>query len=146
MNITSTIASPSQLKHKSVKETGISYNHSYQYLKVDILQEFFSRPFHSRNLVLGMGHNIEAKNYAIFIKSLRHVSPLSEVVIFMSLPLHDNRIRNISDKYRIHLLLFNVDDFQLKYMSNYHASTLRWYVKYHINSLATYTNPNSFLL
>eukprot|EP01033_Poteriospumella_lacustris_P007502 gene7502-5392_t len=82
-----------------------------------------SYPSNPRDLVLGMAHDVDEKNLAVFIKSLRNVSS-ANCILFVRAPV-SSRVQDMGFNYKIKLITSGKDKYP-EYMANFHPSTLRW--------------------
>lgn len=83
------------------------------------------------DLILGMATDIEPSNFAIFSKSFREFNHDAAVVIFMNYPIVAKNL-HIANVNNITLIEFKIADVHPRYLQNYHPSTLRWILKYHL--------------
>ena len=81
--------------------------------------------FTSRNLILGIAVNTNAKNFAIFCGSFRKRSEQGEAVVFVNGPISD-RHWSIALTHHIHLIEFEQETLEPEYLRKYHPSSIRW--------------------
>lgn len=72
-----------------------------------------------------MAYDVDAKNIAVFIKSLRNVSN-ANCILFVRAPV-EGRIQDLGHEYKIKLIAVGKDKVP-NYMQTYHPSTLRWHL------------------
>jgi len=82
-------------------------------------------PFISKDLVLGIAVNTDAKNFAIFAHSFRKFSPAGEAIIFVNAPVSD-RYQRIAETTGVRIISFDIATLQPEFIRAYHPSSLRW--------------------
>lgn len=77
-----------------------------------------------RDLVIGMAHNTDPKNLAVFCASFREVNQDAKIVLFINKPVAP-RSREIAEKYHVELKEYDLAAVPKRYQE-FHPSTLRW--------------------
>jgi hypothetical protein len=113
-------ASPELSFHKNVSNLVFSMN---QVRVREVLEHNLLPKVHSRELILGIAHDTDVKNLAIFMGSLRQVSSTIEVIIFINKEfLVDEEAKEkagqskskiqtsnqLAAQYRIHILSYDI--------------------------------------
>jgi hypothetical protein len=82
-----------------------------------------------RDVVIGIAHDMDPKNFVVFCASLREVNPKVELVIFSNSPIAAQNVK-IAGDYDVTLLEYGMDRLEQygghSTMKSYHPSTLRW--------------------
>jgi len=79
------------------------------------------------NIVIGIGQDIDPKNFAVFCKSLREASD-ADAVIFMNKPIN-TRNSDIAAKLNVRIIEYSIDDLSSD-MRRFHPSTTRYHLFY----------------
>lgn len=83
------------------------------------------KPSSNKDLVIGMAKDLDSKNFAVFVKSLRAVSKAS-IVIFINEPIPE-RHQSIASAFKIDLVPFDSGNMNFPVdMKAFHPSTVRW--------------------
>lgn len=83
-----------------------------------------------KDVVIGIGQDLDPKNFAVFSKSLREISDKrsTDVIIFMNKPI-DSTNKKIAMKMNINIIEYAIDNLPVK-MQKFHPSTMRYVLYY----------------
>lgn len=109
----------SKAKHVEIRTFGHLQRHVVQ------------TPFQSRNVILGLAAYIDTRYLAIFVKSARMVNASTEIFLFLNKPsASQERIRALLLESRVHVIEYENDLLEPRFIRAYHPSSLRW-IFYH---------------
>ena len=80
------------------------------------------------DIVIGIGQDLDPKNFAVFCKSLRVVSPAATIVVFMNQPVND-RNSEIAVNNDVDIIEYSIEQLP-QGMSSFHPSTTRYHLFY----------------
>ena len=78
------------------------------------------------DIVVGIGQDLDPKNFAVFCKSLREVSSTVTIVVFMNQPIN-TRNKEIAVSNDVKIIEYRIDQLPQE-MSSFHPSTTRYHL------------------
>jgi hypothetical protein len=82
-----------------------------------------------RDVVIGIAHDMDPKNFVVFCASLREVNRKAELIIFSNAPTSAQNVK-IAGDFDVTLLEYDMRNLEQfggsSHMSKFHPSTLRW--------------------
>ena len=80
----------------------------------------------TKDLVIGLAKEIDAKNLAVFAASLRQTTTNCDLVLFVDRPSIDRTLHTIVERFSVDLIPYDPATLQPPQLRKFHASTLRW--------------------
>ena len=80
----------------------------------------------TKDLVIGLAKEIDAKNLAVFAASLRQTTTNCDLVLFVDRPSIDRTLNTIVERFQVDLIPYDPATLQPPQLRKFHASTLRW--------------------
>ena len=115
---------------KQYSNQSYKYNYNYNYNYNNIFDNSFNSSKKKKDIIIGIGQDLDPKNFAVFSKSLREVSDevSTDVIIFMNKPV-DIVNKKIAMKMNINIIEYLIDSLPTE-MKKFHPSTTRYILFY----------------